>query len=53
MNWIEFFFGWLFKSEYEITMLDGIMFWLEWIIFWVIVLTIYYKIKDIKERKDK
>jgi hypothetical protein len=41
MNWINFFFGWLVKGQYEVSMLDGIMFWLEFItVIFIIILII-------------
>lgn len=50
MNWIDFFFGWLTKGQYEISMLDGIMFWLEFIVLFIAI----YTIKEfIHNRKNK
>lgn len=37
INWINFFFGWLVKGQYEVSMLDGIMFWLEFIIVIIVI----------------
>lgn len=50
MNWLEFFFGWLIKGQYEISMLDEIMFWAEIIIVFVVGLFIY---TIIPSKKDK
>ena len=40
MNWLEFFFGWLIKEQAKVTMLDGLIFYMEIIILvviWVII----------------
>ena len=29
MNWLEFFFGWLIKGQYEVSMLDTFMLIIE------------------------
>lgn len=40
MNWTEFFFGWLIKEQYRVTMLDSYIFLAEI----TIILTIGYSI---------
>lgn len=52
MNWIEFFFGWLTKSEYEASMLDGIMFWLEFIVLFIVIFSIKEFINDRKKKEE-
>ena len=49
MNWLEFFFGWLIKGQYKVTMLDGIMFSIEFMIVGFVVI----EVQDIKERIKK
>jgi hypothetical protein len=50
MNWKELFFGWLIKGQYEVSMLDSIMFILEL----SVVLSIFVGILSlIPEKKDK
>lgn len=51
MNWLEFFFGWLTKGQYETSMLDGIMFWVEFIIVFIIGFVIYEAILSKKDKK--
>ena len=53
MNWLEFFFGWLIKGQYEITMLDNIIFWIECILAFIIGLFIYTLIQEKKSKSDK
>lgn len=50
MNWIEFFFGWLTKKYYETTMLDGIMFWVEFIIVFIVGMVIHFVISEKKNK---
>ena len=50
MNWLEFFFGWLIKEQYKTTMLDGIMFWIEFVVLFIVGTFIYVTIQD---KKDK
>lgn len=50
MNWIDFFFGWLTKGQYEVSLLDTIMFVIEFIA----LFTTIYTIKEfIHDRKNK
>ena len=51
MDWLEFFFGWLIKGQYEISLLDSMMFWLECIVVFIIGMFIYVKISSIRENK--
>ena len=36
MNWAEFFFGWLIKEQYRVTMLDSFIFLAEISIIFII-----------------
>lgn len=49
MKWLDFFFGWLIKSQYEQTLLDGIIFFIELII----VFLIFSIVKDLIEKKKQ
>ena len=49
MNWLEFFFGWLIKGQYNVNVLDGIMFWIEL----VIVMVLFFTIQDFIEKRRK
>lgn len=49
MNWLEFFFGWLTKSQYKLTMLDGIIFFVEF----MIVVILFFTIQDFIEKRRK
>ncbi len=51
MNWIEFFFGWLIKGQYEVTMLDTLMCFLELALVFGIGIFIYCLIPEKKDRK--
>ena len=53
MNWVEFFFGWLIKGEYETSMLDGIVFWVEFILVFFIGFVIHFLIAEKKRKSDK
>ena len=48
MNWLEFLFGWLIKGEHDVTMLDGIIFWIEFILVFVIGMVIHFWITEKK-----
>lgn len=52
MNWLEFFFGWLIKGQYEVSMLDAIMFWIEFILVCGIGIFIYCLIPEKKDSDD-
>lgn len=41
MDWIKFFFGWLIKGQYEITVLDQLIFYAELILVLFIDIFIY------------
>ena len=45
-KWLKFFFGWLIKGQYEVSMLDGIICLLE---IMAVILIIFY-IKEFIER---
>ena len=49
MNWLEFFFGWLIKGQYNVSVLDGIMFCIEF----MIVIVLFFTIKDFIEKRRK
>lgn len=49
MNWLEFFFGWLIKGQYNVSVLDGIMFWIEF----MIVIVLFFTIQDFIEKRRK
>ena len=50
MNWLNFFFGWLTKGQYEVSMIDEVMFFIEL----MVVVILFYTIKDfIEERRKK
>ena len=49
MDWLEFFFGWLIKGQYEVSTLDTIMFLIEFII----VIFIIAIIQDLIEKLNK
>ena len=49
MNWLEFFFGWLIKGQYKVTMLDGIIFSVEF----MIVVILFFNIQDFIEKLKK
>lgn len=49
MNWLEFFFGWLIKGQYNISVFDGMMFYLEVIL----CVVLYFTIQDFIEKRRK
>lgn len=51
MNWSEFFFGWLIKGQYKVTMLDGIIFFVEFMIVVILFFTIQDLIEKFKKKK--
>lgn len=51
---LEFFFGWLVKPEIQVTLLDKIVFWIELVICFVILIAILTLIETMKDkRKNK
>lgn len=59
MDWIRFFFGWLIKGQYESSVLDGIIFIVEFFIVVIIVtgvrsyLTERKLNKNVKKKKKR
>ena len=51
MNWLEFFFGWLIKGQYEVSILDSIMFYIELIVLIILIYCIKAYIDKKKDRK--
>ncbi len=52
MNWLDFFFGWLIKGQYEVSTLDTIMFLIEFIIVIFIIAIIQDLIEKLKKKKQ-
>ena len=53
MNWLEFFFGWLIKGKYQVSMLDGIIFFIEFMMVAVLLITIQEIIEKRRIKNDK
>lgn len=53
MNWIEFLFGWLYKGQYNISILDYLIFVIEFIIVILIIASISVIIEKLKKGKKK
>ena len=49
----ELLFGWLTKGQYEISMFDSFIFFIEFAIVIFIGSTIYFAIQDLKEKRDR
>ena len=49
----EFLFGWLLKGNYELSILDSIICFIEIFLLLFIILYIKETIKEYKERKNK
>ena len=49
MNWLEFFFGWLVKGQYNVSVFDEIMCFIEF----MIVIVLFFTIKNFIEKRRK